>query len=80
MPVRASIAAWARDPAMSWRASRLSNPIEALIASMIASGPAANPPAPHRVGPGREIARLTGEADWNGPAARAVLEGLLADT
>jgi thiol-disulfide isomerase/thioredoxin len=29
---------------------------------------------------GREIARLTGEADWNGPAARAVLEGLLADT
>jgi thiol-disulfide isomerase/thioredoxin len=28
---------------------------------------------------GREIARLTGEADWNGPAARAVLEGLLDD-
>jgi thiol-disulfide isomerase/thioredoxin len=33
---------------MSWRASRLSNPIEALIASMIASGPAANRP-PHIV-------------------------------
>lgn len=27
---------------------------------------------------GNEIARLTGEADWNGPAARAVLEALLA--
>ena len=27
---------------------------------------------------GREIARLTGEADWNGPDARAVLEALLA--
>jgi len=26
---------------------------------------------------GREIARLTGEADWNGPDARAVLEGVL---
>jgi hypothetical protein len=100
---------------MSWRASRLSNPIEALIASMIASGPAAKRP-PHIVldpetgvthlhpyndprmdlargmavlglpvtvildREGREIARLTGEADWNGPAARAVLEGLLADT
>jgi hypothetical protein len=48
MPVAASMAAWARDPSMSWRASRLSNPIEALIASMIASGPAAKRP-PHIV-------------------------------
>jgi hypothetical protein len=48
MPVAASMAAWAREPSMSWRASRLSNPIEALIASMIASGPAANRP-PHIV-------------------------------
>src|SRR6056297_2351574 len=46
IPVAASIAAWARDPAMSCAASRLSNEIEALIASMIASGPAAKRP-PH---------------------------------
>ena len=46
MPVAASIAAWAREPSISCFASRLSNPIEALIASMIASGPAAKRP-PH---------------------------------
>ena len=46
MPVAASMAAWARLPAMSCGASRRSKPIEALIASMIASGPAANRP-PH---------------------------------
>jgi thiol-disulfide isomerase/thioredoxin len=40
------MAAWAFDPAMSWAAIRLSNPIEAFIASMIASGPAAKRP-PH---------------------------------
>src|SRR6056297_538631 len=46
MPVAANMAAWALEPAMSWAARRLSNPIEALIASMIASGPAAKRP-PH---------------------------------
>src|SRR6056297_2026383 len=46
IPVAASMAAWAREPAISCAASRLSNPIEALIASMIASGPAAKRP-PH---------------------------------
>ena len=45
-PVAASIAAWAREPAMSCAAIRWSNPIEALIASMIASGPAEKRP-PH---------------------------------
>lgn len=48
MPVAASIAAWARLPWTSWAWSRLSNEIEALIAVMIASGPAANRP-PHIV-------------------------------
>lgn len=46
MPVAPSIAACARDPAMSCAAIRLSKPIEALIASMIASGPAEKRP-PH---------------------------------
>src|SRR6056297_3272680 len=46
IPVAASMAAWARDPAISCAAIRLSNEIEALIASMIASGPAAKRP-PH---------------------------------
>ncbi len=48
MPVAANMAAWAREPAMSCGASRRSYPIEALIASMIASGPAAKRP-PHIV-------------------------------
>src|SRR5690606_15389320 len=42
----ASIVAWATDPAISWRNRRWSNPIEALISSMMASGPVANRP-PH---------------------------------
>src|SRR5690606_12067325 len=46
MPVSASIVAWAIDPAISWRNRRWSNPIEALISSMMASGPVANRP-PH---------------------------------
>ncbi len=46
MPFRASMAAWAREPAMSWAYSRLSKPMEALIFSMIADGPAAKRP-PH---------------------------------
>ncbi len=46
MPWAASIAAWAREPSMSWGASRRSKPIEALIASMIASGPPEKRP-PH---------------------------------
>ena len=28
---------------------------------------------------GREVARLTGDADWNGPDARAILDALMAD-
>ena len=48
MPVAPSMAAWAREPRISWGANRRSNPIEALIASMIASGPAAKRP-PHMV-------------------------------
>ena len=48
IPVAASMAAWAREPAISCGARRLSNPIEALIASMIASGPALKRP-PHIV-------------------------------
>ena len=46
MPCAASIAAWARLPWISWALIRWSNPIEAFIASMIASGPEAKRP-PH---------------------------------
>jgi thiol-disulfide isomerase/thioredoxin len=48
MPVAANMVAWASDPAMSCGARRWSYPIEALIASIIASGPAAKRP-PHIV-------------------------------
>jgi hypothetical protein len=50
MPTAASIAAWAREPANVLGVERRSNPIEALIASMIASGPCGEAPAPHGVG------------------------------
>jgi thiol-disulfide isomerase/thioredoxin len=46
MPVAPSMAAWARLASMSCAARRRSKSIEALIASMIASGPAAKRP-PH---------------------------------
>ncbi len=46
MPTAASIAAWAREPAMSCGASLRSKPMDALIASMMASGPEAKRP-PH---------------------------------
>ena len=46
MPVAPSMAAWARLASMSWAARRLSKSIEALIACMTASGPAAKRP-PH---------------------------------
>ena len=50
IPCFASIAAWAFEPAMSCAKRRLSKPIEALISSMIASGPELESPAPHLVG------------------------------
>src|SRR6185312_15655892 len=46
MPVVISIRAWARDPARSSFASRLSKSMEALISSMMAEGPAPKRP-PH---------------------------------
>ena len=46
MPVAASMAAWAFDPAMSCAARRWSKPIEALISSMMLSGLLVNRP-PH---------------------------------
>lgn len=46
MPVSASISAWAKELSMSSGAKRLSNSIEALIASIMASGPVENRP-PH---------------------------------
>src|SRR5271157_4818428 len=46
IPWRASMATWAREPAISWAASLRSKSIEALIASMISAGPTANRP-PH---------------------------------
>ncbi len=45
-PIRASIAACASEPRMSWRHILRSKPIEALISCMITDGPAANRP-PH---------------------------------
>ncbi len=46
MPARASMAAWASEPRISWRQSLRSKPIEALISAMITDGPAAKRP-PH---------------------------------
>ena len=46
MPWWASMRAWACEPRMSWRKSRRSKSIEALISSMTASGPSAKRP-PH---------------------------------
>ena len=47
IPVAASMAAWAREPAISSGAKRLSTPIETLIACMTAAGLAEKRP-PHR--------------------------------
>ncbi len=44
IPVRASMAAWARLPHMSWRHSRWSKLTDALIARMITDGPSAKRP------------------------------------
>jgi hypothetical protein len=46
MPCFISIRAWASEPAMSWAKSLRSKPMEALISSMMADGPAAKRP-PH---------------------------------
>jgi|GEM_PF-3746470 len=46
IPAAPNMAAWARLPWISWAAIRWSKPIEALIASMMASCPAAKRP-PH---------------------------------
>ena len=46
MPCFASMAAWALEPLMSCAKRRWSNPMEALISSMMASGPEAKRP-PH---------------------------------
>jgi hypothetical protein len=45
-PIRANIAACAREPLISWRHSLRSKPIEALISCITTDGPAAKRP-PH---------------------------------
>ncbi len=44
MPWRTSMTQCAMEPAMSWRNSRWSKPMEALISAMMAAGPAEKRP------------------------------------
>ncbi len=59
-PTCASMAAWAREPAISWRHSLRSKPIEALIRRMISAGAAAKRP-PHWLLAGASSRAISGK-------------------